>query len=216
MITTIGELLDPIMYWSNRIEMSIVYSKPFMKVYIPGLYGTYKLYLYILQYEENKYKLIESDDDINERYIYTGNSEDPFITEKQMAVSLFDQKRNEPNKYDDIINIESFKEYLIDTLFKYDIIKFQPSSFNKSIVNDMGFNSCKIRRILTSRLKEYHAKNDSVKEFIKIIMDKKQHFDLYPMKPKEVNCIFAMLRNLGLEANIEKNIIISLNYIRRQ
>ena len=79
----------------------------------------------------------------------------------------------------------------------------------------MGFNSIRIKRILTNKFKEYHCRDNTVEELMKIIMDKGQQFDLHPMKQKEVNCIFAILRNLGLNEKIDKDIIKSLSFIRR-
>lgn len=215
MRVTIGELIEFITPWSNRIETLMIHDRPFMKVYITGLYGIAKFYLYITQFEENKYQVIDSDDDINERIFPTCISGSPFIKEKDLISNLFDGKEYEDTLYVSELNVESFKDYLLDKLYQYNIIKFSRKNLSKSIVSDMGFNSLKIKRILTKRFKEYHARNDTVEEFINIIMNKKQKFDLYPMKSKEVNCIFAMLKNLGIEARIEKDVIVSLSYIRR-
>lgn len=215
MRVTIGELIEFISPWSNRIETFMIYDRPFMKVHITGLYGTTKFYLYITQYKENLYQVIDSDDDINERIFPTGVSDNPFIKEKDIASGMFGLQREANLNFIDNISVDSFKLYLIDKLNQYNIIKFNIKNLKKSMVSDMGFNSIRIKRILTNKFKEYHCRDDTVEELMKIIMDKGQQFDLHPMKQKEVNCIFAILRNLGLNAKIDKDIIKSLSFIRR-
>lgn len=220
MKVTIGELTELLAPWSTKVEILMINGKPFMRAYLSSSYGTTRVYLYISQKEEYKYQCIESDDDICKKVIYTGNSFDPFIKESDYASKLFDEykekKSDDSFSYKDNLDFRSFNDYLLDILYQYGIIRFDPSIKTKSIVHDMGFNSSKIKRILTERMKEYHSRNNSIGEFMFLIMNKKQKFDLYPMIQKEVNCIFAMLKNIGLDATIDKNIIVGLDYSRRK
>lgn len=216
---TIGELTEFLAPWSTKIEILMINDKPLMRAYLSGSYGTTRVYLYITQKEEFKYQCIESDDDICKRFLLTGRSSDPFIKESNLASDLFgkykDKDENDSYSFKDNLDYKSFNDYLLDVLFQYGIIRFDPNSKKKSLINDMGFNSSRIKRILMNRMKEYHSRNNSIGEFMFIIMNKKQAFDLYPMAQKEINCIFAMLKNLGLDATIDKNIITKLDYSRR-
>lgn len=214
MRTTIGEIIDIILPYSNSIEMSMVNDTPFIRARLSGKLGFTKSYLYILQTSEHVYSIADSNDDANgERYFPTGSVISPFIKEKEIIQIWnggYECNKNNVNnniKYDDFFIIF----YIL--LWKYEIIKFNPKLFKMPII-DIKFVSKKVNKLIETGLYEQKCHNFTIHGlFNTLIKDKKQIY-LGNIRQREIKDFISKMKQIGIDININKNCITNMSFIK--
>ena len=152
MQSTIGEIANELLPYSNKIEMNMVNDLPFIKANISGSTGTTKAIFYVIQSELHKYAICDDYNDPLNRYLPTGNITNPFILEKEIIQRWYNDSSDniEINVLHDL-DLESFVEYLYERLYHYGIILFNPE--NKDLkFSELGFNNIKIRNTIEKSL----------------------------------------------------------------
>lgn len=213
---TIGELTNEILPYSSKIEMNIINTCiPYVKAYLSGEGSISKAVIYIIQTNENQYSACDNNNDPLDRYMPSGNITDPFVVEKDVIHRWFGEKC-EPKKIriKEGLNLESFRKYFYDILFDYEIIRFDPNSRNMRM-SSMGFTSEKIRRVINRTFTENHCKDNRIDDLINLVREQGKPFSLQSLRHRELACVVAKLKNIGLDPTVEKNFITKINYMRR-
>lgn len=213
MRTTIGEIIDIILPYSNSIEMSMVNDTPFIRTRLSGKLGFTKAYLYILQTDEHIYSIADSNNDTNgERYFPTGSVISPFIKEKDL-IQIWNggnvNNRNNRNNitYDDFFNVF----YIL--LWKYEIIKFNPKLFKMLIIN-IKFISKKVNRFIENGLLEQKCHNLTIQGLFDTLIKDKKQIHLGNIKQKEIKDFISKMKQIGIDMNINKNYITNMSFIK--
>lgn len=215
---TIGELVNEILPFSPKIEMNIIGGHiPFLKAYLNNGYGGIsKAVIYITQSDENKYSVCTDNNDPLDKCIPTGDTANPFLSEKEFIHKWFNEQYPHISiKIRNGLNLETFKEYFYDILFEYEIIKFDPKN-KAERMSSMGFTSSKIRRVLDKSFTDNHCKDNRIKDLIDLVRYQEKPFSLETLRSREVSCVVAKLKNIGLDPTIEKNFITKIDYMRRK
>ncbi len=206
----IGEIVNIIIPFTTSMNLSIYGSFPVITSSIGNNSATTKLYMSIMQTSENFYSIAITDDIYNgNKFIPTGNINKPFIREKYFLGGDFYESECFKN-----IEGKDFQLWFYNKLYEYNIIRFNPKNYNKKLI-DLGFNSGKIKRILDKNFKKLHYINGSISDLINITNDKEIGFSLSGLEDKEIRCIYAKIKNLGLEIVIFDNKITKVKYDRR-
>lgn len=216
MNVTIGELINEILPFSSKIEMNMLNeSIPYVKAYLSG--GSIsKAVIYIIQTDKNQYSVCDNNNDPLDRYIPSGNITDPFVFEKDVIHRWFNEKCDPTKiKVRKELNLESFKKYFYDILYEYEIIKFDPNSRNMKMAS-MGFTSEKIRRVINRSFTESHCGENRIDDLINLVKYQGKPFSLQSLRQRELACVVAKLKNIGLDPTVEKNFITKIDYIRRK
>lgn len=211
MIITIGEIVNKMLEYTTSLGMSRCGPFPVLTAGIGGSTGTTKIHIYIMQTAEHVYAATVTDDVYNgNRFVPTPDSSKPFVREKHF-LSIDDAYR-----YESTLNIKSdaFNSWFYKQLYEFDIIRFNPDNRTQR-VSDIGFNSLKIRRTIDRTFKSHHCIGFDMGELIDLVHDKHKTFDLTGLAEKELKCIYAKLKNYGLELTIQDNKIIAIEYERR-
>ena len=184
MKSTIGEVVNEIIQYSNKIEMSIVNELPFIKVYLSGKNNTTKAIMYIIQVGNHVYSICDDYDyPIGERFFPTGNITNPFITEKEIVLGWFNNDSNIRNiiNMKNNITYDSLIEYIYNRLWYYDIIRFNPEC-RKIKFSELGFTSNKIRNIIDKSFIANNCKNGTIDDLIRLINNESKTFSLYGLR----------------------------------
>lgn len=215
MQSTIGEIANELLPYSNKIEMNMVNDLPFIKANIGGSTGITKAIIYVIQTELHKYAICDDYNDPLNRYLPTGNITNPFILEKEIIQRWYNDSNDniEINVLHDL-DFESFVEYLYERLYHYGIILFNPE--NKDLkFSELGFNNIKIRNTIEKSFKFNSCESGTIKDLINIINKENKSFSLRGLREREINCIFAKLRSIGIHIVIEDKIITKLYFERK-
>lgn len=215
MKVTIGELSEYALQFSTKIEINEVNKIPFMKIYVTGYGNINRAFVYVVQVDENKYAVCDVPDEYNgNRYIPTGNISNPFILEKQLAGQWFSDKKPNDETFP-VVNKEGFRDYFFGVLHSYGLLRFNPKDFNTTIY-DMGFKSDKVKRVLSRAFKDHHCPNKSMAELIDIFNHHNATFSLDSLREREIGCIVAKLKDLGLEATTNGDVITNIKYMYKR
>lgn len=217
MKVTIGELSEELLFYSNKIEITSVNDRPFMRVYLGGPHNTTKAIIYIIQTAEHKYSVCDNFDDLlGEKYFPTGSISKPFIKEKELVNELFPiLDSNEESYFINGLNSLTFINYLYNRLYYYNILQFNPND-SKIKISEMGFTSTRIRKGFDQGFKMNNCKSDQIKDLLNVVIKDKKPFNLGMLKNKEFSCIIAKMKDLGLSLKIQKGSIINIEFIRKK
>lgn len=216
MRTTIGELVAELSLYSNLIEMNISSGFPFLRIYLSGRNNTTKAIMYVIQTSEHQYAAYDNEDDLlGNKCFPTGSISRPFIREDVLAKELFgDNIESYKLSIKNNMNYNDFIDYLYTRLWQYDIIKFDPKNKRLHFAG-MGFTSTKIRNIINSTFSKNNHPNGKISDLFDIVIKDRKPFDLDDMKPKELKCVYATLKNIGIVPLIKDNKIIEIDFERR-
>lgn len=215
---TIGELVDDILPYANKIETCFIHERPLLKAFISGATGTTKAFIYIMQIRDHKYVLCDNDDVLNgERYFITFNQDIPFIKEKEMADRWFPSEGIEEKEYGNTkvkyVSYDKFWMYFHERLAYYGIIKITQDELRRDIA-DMGFTSEKIKRVFRESFAENGCKGNTVGDLVDVVSHQHKNFKLPSLRPRELTCIIGKFSDVGLDLTIERNNIIRAELIK--
>lgn len=217
MQSTIGEIANELLPYSNKIEMNMVNDLPFIKANISGSTGTTKAIFYVVQTGIHEYAVCDDyNDPLMKRYLPTGNVSNPFILEKEIIQRWYSTNSDDDNDINVIkaLNLESFIKYLYERLYYYEVIPFNPE--NKSLrFSELGFNNIKIRNTIEKSFKFNSCESGTINDLINIVCKENKHFSLKGLREREINCVFAKLRSIGIHAVINDKIITKLYFERK-
>lgn len=211
MVITIGEIVNEILPFSNQVTSSIVNGFPYVNAPIRGSGSCPKIYVSVVQFDNHVYAAAVTDDVFNgNKFIPTGNSSKPFIREKYFM-------RGNEQSADRIVSriqLREFHSWWFKQLYDYGVICFNPDNLTTQ-VRSLGFNSLKIRRTLERMFSKNHCRFGNIEELINLVNNQKKSFDLTNLLDKELSCVNAKLRNLGLLVTIKDGYIINIDYERK-
>ena len=217
MIMTIGELVGEIAPYAGRVEISMVNGIPFLRAnLITNAYWT-KSYLYVTQVKENLYTACDDPDDLNgNRYFPLGSISKPLIKEKEMIHSWFcSSESNTDDEFKSIkynMNREAFLKYLYQLLMDYKLISISKKSLETPLLR-LGFNSPKIKRRIEDSFNENDRYgNSTVSDLIDIINVEGKSFSLEGLKYKEVQYFILRLKDIGLRAVVNDDLLTELYF----
>lgn len=214
---TIGEIANILLPYTNLIEMNITNDHPFLKAYLNGSGLSTRIYMYVVQTGEHTYAVCDSDDDKNgKRYFPTGSIKRPLMPEKDIVNEWFngEDKGSDPSVKIGLTNL-TFEDYLLERLFEYGILIFDPKDKNVSITS-LDFKSLKIRRIVDRAFADNHYRNSNIGNLIDLVMKKHKTITFPQLKEKEIKCIYAKLKDRGLDVTFKDCEIVKVKYIFRR
>lgn len=211
MKVTIGEIINELYPYSTRISTYTVQSLPYVTAPIRSGGNITRIWLSVLQTSEHKYAVATTEDIHNGNDIIpTADMNRPFVREKNyLSMEVLP---------DDLIveriDRSQFKGWLYKQLYDYDIIRFNPVNWYVKM-SDMGFNSSKIRRAIDQEFNNHHLRGGTILDLITIVGDRGSAFKLPALANKELSCVNAKLRNLGLVPTFNGTNIIRMEYDKR-
>lgn len=205
---TIGELLDDILPYANKIETCFHFGRPLLKAYIAGSTGTTKFFVYIMQIRDHKYVYSDSDDVLNgERYFTTFDQDIPFIKEKDVADRWFPSEGIEEKEYDKVkikyITGEKFWGHFSSRLSYYGIIRITRDEMKKEIT-DMGFTSEKIKKVFKQSFIENNCSDKTIYDLVDVVCHQHKNFRLPTLRQRELTCIIGKFSDIGLDLTIDQ------------
>lgn len=213
---TIGELTEYALPFAAKIEMAEVNNVPYMKIYVKGYGNISRVIVCVAQMKENNYSVCSVSDELfGNKIMPTGRISDPFITEKQMTNMMFANNDTKDAIEVHTVDKNKFRYYFYEILNSYEILRFHPKSFDIKI-SDMGFKSEKIKRVLSKSFKDNHYSQRSISELIDLFSREGSSFSLETLREREIGCVIAKLKDLGLEAIVEDDVMINLNFIYKR
>lgn len=218
MFTTIGELVNPLMEYTNSMEMSIVNKMPFIRALLGSGTGYTKAYLYIIQTSEHRYSVCDSYDDLSgNRYFPSGSKSIPFIQERDIIRAKFSSDHTNCGDYSSVVNElteSTFFDHLYRVLFNYDIIRMNPKMFSTPLINI--FTSSKIKRNIEATFNDKKCHSETIGEFINMVIKDGKSFNIGNLKPKDSKELIPRFKSIGIIPVIENNIIISATLERHK
>ena len=202
---TIGEIIDVILPFASTITVSKRSLFPWITANIEGGSSVTRLFISVKQVSEWTYSAVVTDDVYNgNRLIPTDTVEPPFIQEKSFLSYEYNQKDIDGKNN---MNVIQFRRWLFRILYTYRVIKFDPCNWSKRVV-DLGFNSTKIRRCIDKTMRKMKCYKGDIFNLIESINTKHEKFSMEELEDKEIRCIYAKLKSLGLNPIIiDKNIV---------
>lgn len=215
MRTTIGEIVDIILPYSNIIEMSMINNTPFIRTRLSDKSGFTQAYLYILQTNEHVYSIADDNNDtIGERYFPTGSVISPFVKEKDLIQIWYKGGENNNEKiinnnipYNDFFNI------FYTLLWKYEIIKFNPKLF-KMPISDINFASKKVLTFIEKGLYDQKCNNFNIQGLVDTITKYKKQVCLGNIRQKEIKDMIYKMKQIGIDIQVNKNCIVNISFIK--
>ena len=209
MIVTIGEVVDIALPFASNITVSQRSQFPWMCANIVGGTSVTKLFILVKQISEHLYSAVITDDVYNgNRLIPTDTSDPPFIKEKNFLGGDTDDNIIEGKN--DMSPIQ-FKKWFFKSLNRYQIIKFDMNDWNRRII-DLGFNSIKIRKHIDRTIRQMKCGRGDIYALMESINVKHNKFPMDDLEDKEIRCIYAKLKSLGLDPIIVDKSIVKINY----
>lgn len=210
MRTTIGELANSLIEYSNIIEVSNSHEIPFMKVLLGGSSGFAKGYVYIVQTDEHRYSVCDNHDELNGNRMFPSRSKaNPFIVEKEIIQMKFGKSDVIfTNEYASVIHnlsVSEFQDHLYVLLNKYKIIKFDTKKLPLHLSRE--FKNPKIKRIIDLNFSDMKYPNGTLKDFIDIVIKNGKPFNLGNLKARERQEVCSKLQGLGFVLSLDKNVI---------
>ena len=209
MRATIGEIINVILPYSNDIIINSMNSFPYIRARLNSKFGFTKCYLYILQVDEYIYSACDNSENSNGELCFpTGNSDNPFIKEKDFVTRWIGG-----DCYDEEINISKnmscyeFMEYFYSLLFEYEIVKTNPKILTQNM-NGIKFPSKKIISCISDTMHSNKCNKLTILEMIYIIRIHMNSLSLENLKLKEINEFISTMKKLGIIIKMkDKNII---------
>lgn len=216
MQSTIGEVVDQLLPYSNAVETTIVDDMPFVRAYISNASNITRAMVYVVQTGMNEYSVCDTQDEmLGNKLFPTGSISKPFISERSLIKDLFGISDKSSINIKSKLSTTGFSKYLIDCLWRYDIIRFNPDSF-KIHMSDMGFNNVKLRQVINRSFNENNRRGGTLNDLIDIITIHHKKFNLNPLKEKDIRCISAKLKNIGLIITFDNGYITGVTFERRK
>lgn len=216
MRSTIGEIVDVLLPYSNKVETTMVGGLPFVKAYLSGRNNTTKAIMYIVQMSSHIYSLCDDyDHPIGDNYFATGSTLVPFISEKEIISQWFENNKYEKEYHIHTnISYNEFIEYTYERLWYYDIIRFNPKN-KKIIFSELGFNNIKIRKTIDKSFESNNCNSNTIGDLIELVMKRGKSFSLEGLKQKEINCVFSKLKSIGIISTIKHDMITMISFERK-
>lgn len=212
MVITIGEIVDELIPFSSLVRSNILSGFPYVTASIRGGGNCTRLYISVMQMSEHFYAVAVTDDVFNgNRYIPTGNPDKPFIHEKYFISGGSDEYPDIKNEY---VRSDEFHNWLFNQLHSFGIIRFNPDDWS-TLFTELGFNSVKIRRVIDKEFSKNHCIHGTIRELIELVNIKNKQFDLSKLYEKELSCVYAKLKSIGIIATINSGHIIHTEYERK-
>lgn len=206
---TIGEIANILLPFTTVLNMYIREPFPYISASIGNVSMVSKLYVSVIQTQEHLYSVSIGDDTYGgNRLIPTGCRDIPFIREK----NFYGYSTDVDTTFN--LNPDKFRMWLMKALYLYNITRFDPNDFSLKVI-DMGFNSLKIKRTIDKKFKSFNRPSGTILDLITIVNTNGNEFVLYKLEEKEIKCVYAKLKSIGLEPIIVDNRIIKINYERR-
>ena len=73
----------------------------------------------------------------------------------------------------------------------------------------------KIRRVIDKEFSKNHCIHGTIRELIELVNIKNKQFDLSKLYEKELSCVYAKLKSIGIIATINSGHIIHTEYERK-
>lgn len=208
MKVTIGEVVNELLNYTNLIQVNTVKDLPFLRAYVSGGNGKFtKCFIYIVQEKENQYSVCDYSNDSNgERVLVTGELNRPFEIEKDINKS--------GNNKSDLLHIKKhikLKEvihYLHETLYNYEITKFDPRDRSQHL-SKIIIHKQRLRRIIDKSMKEFKW-NGTIGDMIDNVYIKKIPIPLNKIKDYEIRYMRSRLKQFGLYIIIENESIVDI------
>lgn len=216
MRSTIGEIANIILPFTSMIQISESANRPFLKANIMSGNHFLKFTLYVTQIAEHEYAIIDTNNDIN-GYHYFANSSisRPFIIEQDMIRSQFSENFHWYDRVVSHLDSTTFFQHFLNLLYEYQIISYKTES-NDIVLEYMEINSPKIRRAVKKAFKERGvATNGTIWNLIEIMYEKEETFWLRGLTDREASVIVAKLKSIGLQTTIDRDLLTTLQFIRR-
>lgn len=217
MFTTIGELTNGLIEYTNLLEMSTVKDTPFIRALLGSGNGFTKAYVYIVQTREHRYAVCDSYDDVcGNRYFPTGSNTKPFVQEKDIVQSKYNTMSSTSGDYSTVVydlDRNGFYKHMLYLLYKYDIIRINPTTLSEPLAHI--FSSGKIRRNVESSFRDNKCLG-SIEDLINIVIRDHNKFNLGNLKQKEVKEVISRLKCIGIIPEIAGNEITKATLERRR
>lgn len=205
--------------YSRSIEIKMMGNVPFISAHIGNEYFT-KCHIYIIQVSEHKYSMCHHHDDLHgNRYIPTLDKDNPFIKEKRIIQNKFQYKDSIDDIEDDeesiLLNVGylSLLDKLYDILFKYNVIKINPKTFDTKIEDlEILIRYPKLITQLNIIFKNKKINNPTLKDLISIVKNPNNSFNMRIMKKNYINIFESKLKEIGINMVIRKNAIMDINF----
>lgn len=216
---TIGELVNELMLYSRSIQMNMTGEFPFLKAEIGNASKYTKAHIYIVQVSEHCYSVGDYHDDLHgNRYVPTQNISNPFVKEKTLIQRMYDIRDHDNEKDSIALNLDylNFLDHMYNLLFQYGIIKIDPKTFNKNILDrDTVPLSARVTKGLEAIFKDRKITDPKIKDLITIVKSPSDVFNIYGMKERAVKEMQTKFRNIGINLVVEKNVITDIHFEKK-
>lgn len=215
MQSTIGEIIDDLSPYCNKIEMSVVKGFPFIRAYVANSDGIVRCFMYVKQIDEHLYAACDDHEDLHgRRFFPTGSISKPFVTEQDLIHSWFSCNTSEEmtERYKSVRNRlthSEFLSYMYERLIEYQIICLDPKLQDVQI-SGMDFDSIRIRRTIDRIMKGYGYRLGTIGDLFELVMIKKKAVNLEELKSKEIQVLVSKLKRVGLDCSVENRMITSV------
>lgn len=210
MNTTIGEIIDVVLPFTTSMNIMMHGLFPYIQASLGNVNSTTRLFISIMQTSEHIYAIAVTDDVYNgNRIIPIENTDCPFIKERHFL------NRSSDDLYClKDIPFKHFKARFFNVLYSNQLIRFNPSNWKTKLI-DMGFNSMKIKRTIGRSFRQLKCNRGDIADLIHVVNIEHNKFDLSSLEEKEIRCVYAKLKNMGLETTIVDKYIVKIEYERR-
>lgn len=216
MQSTIGEIVDQLLPYSNSVDSVIINDIPFVRAYISNDSNITRAILYVVQTQLHEYSVCDAPDEIlGNRVFPTGSISKPFISESSFINDMFGIKNNTSINTKNKLSASNFLKYLMDRTWYYDVTRFNPSNFRINM-SEMGFNNSKLRHVINRSFSENGRRDGTLEDLMNIVVVQHKKFNLNPLKEKDIRCISAKLKNVGIIITSDNGYITGVTFERRK
>lgn len=215
---TIGEIINFILPFSNKIDVKEVRGSPFIKASIVDGSNFRQFFLYVIQTSEHEYAVVDSINDTNGNEFYVNiSTEKPFIIERDIIRQQHGSGTPDDSWYANVkvgMDKRSFMDHMIDLLIHYDVIRYRKDSDN-IVLSEFGINNDKIKRAVKKAFKDQDYPRGTVDNLLDIVYRKGNKFWMRGCSSKEMQVVSSKLKSIGLICVIEQDFITSIQFDRR-
>ena len=213
---TIGELVNELMFYSRNIEISMAGPLPFLKADLGDSDRFTRGHIYIVQVAEHQYSICDYHDNLHgNRYVPTQNLDHPFIKEKKLSQQIFGFPIEDNEKHSIVLNAGylAFLNHFYNLLFKYGVIKVNPSLFYNQITDSETLSlPPRVAKGLESIFKGRNIPDPTILDLITLVKNPCEVFTIRGIKEKDIKILESKFESIGIILTMQKNVITDIYF----
>lgn len=217
MIISIGDIVNELVKYSNKVEAQYIGSTPVLKAFLSQSNCLTRAYLYVAQVSDTKYTAYaDVFDNCGYGFLPTGMSEFPFIREIEQIKNMVGGSLDVDERYSRSIKDADYPElidFIYETLVSYKIVAAGKTLLNSKISSLI--TNPKLVRSIDRSFVANGKRDGTVHDMYDIVVRDRKKFVLNEVKTKDRKLLTQKLADRGIGITITGDKITDVTFKRK-